>query len=107
MIHKREDEGLLANLYEIPNVDSFFTVDEAQEYLQTKHIIYESIQEIGEVKHNFSHQIWIIKVYFVSLQEKIRHELFVSSKEIQEKYSLPTVFQKVWNLQKEKNQKLF
>ena len=107
MIHKREDEGLLANLYEIPNVDSFFTVDEAQEYLQTNHIIYESIQEIGEVKHIFSHQIWIIKVYFVSLQEKIRHELFVSSKEIQEKYSLPTVFQKVWNLQKEKNQKLF
>ena len=107
MIHKRDNEGLLANLYEIPNVDSFLTIDEAQEYLQAQHIIYESIQEIGEVKHIFSHQIWTIKVYFVSLQEKIRHELFVSSKEIQEKYSLPTVFQKVWNLQKEKNQKLF
>ncbi len=101
MIRKRNEEGILANLYEFPNVENFLTKDELESFLKRKKIAYTSIQELGEVTHIFSHQKWLLRVYLISLKKKVSNNLFVTKKELQEIYSLPTVFQKAWNLKKE------
>ena len=105
MIHKRLENGLLANLYEFPNVDASFTLEEVCHYLHQKKIFYKDVSFLGEVSHVFSHQKWFLHVYEVVLEKPILHELFVTREEILKVYSIPTVFQKVWKLHKE-NQEL-
>lgn len=99
-IRKRKNESLLANLYEFPNVDFLLNEEDIKKELKKRKVSYSFVRSLGSVKHVFSHQIWILHVYFISLNEKIPYELFVSEQELKEKYSLPTVFQKVWNLKK-------
>lgn len=106
MIHKRQENGLLANLYEFPNWESFLTLEEVYNILAQKKIFYKNVTFLGEVTHVFSHQKWHLKVYKILLEEPIFHELFVTREEILDVYSIPTVFQKVWKLQKENQEDL-
>lgn len=98
LIRKRKEIGLLANLYEFWTLDFPLNDNDVQEYLENENISFDKIKNLGEVIHIFSHQKWIIKVYSVSLNKKIKDELFVTEKDLLEKYSLPTVFQKAWKL---------
>ncbi|MEE1196211.1 MAG: A/G-specific adenine glycosylase [Lachnospiraceae bacterium] len=95
-IHKRPNRGLLAGLYEFPNLEGHMTEEEVLKYVDGKDLVSLHIQPLEESKHIFSHIEWHMKGYAVrvaELDEKKQGELlFVDQKETEEKYAIPAAF---------------
>jgi A/G-specific adenine glycosylase len=105
LIHKRPATGLLANLWEFPNV-------EITHHLQNeKNKISDLFQEllminimpkktIGQIEHVFSHLIWNITVFHAKMTDDFRESQewkLVSFKEMEE-YAFPVSHQKMLQL---------
>ena len=97
VMHKRGDTGLLAGLWEFPNVDG--TLDESQtyEYLskQGMHIIDWKKQL--SAKHIFTHVEWHMTGYVVRVQGKLSEDLVLANAESFEQYAIPSAFIKFSN----------
>ncbi len=89
-IRKREDTGLLASLYEFPNIEGH--LDEAQ-LLQSLEVKEAKIASLPPSKHIFSHVEWHMIAYRIDLEEKPEEDyLWVTPEEIKQTYSLPGAF---------------
>lgn len=99
LLHKRDSKGLLANLYEYPNVDKFLTQNQALDYLRHRGIEVSEIHPRKEAKHVFTHLIWHMKAYYVQAKKLTlkENETLSTIKDRQTKYSLPTAFLKVYS----------
>lgn len=102
LIHKRAETGLLANLWEFPNVEIHLPYRTEGEQL-TDFLLHEYDVEvelgdmIGTIDHVFSHLIWNIHIYegkIISVKEKHDDLRLVSSDEI-ESYPFPVSHQKM------------
>ena len=104
-LHKRENKGLLAGLYELPNIDGYLTEKEAIEYIKQEGYIPIRIQQVCDAKHIFSHVEWHMKGYVVFLEsqdyEKMNSEknrrknwIFVDVEETKVNYAIPSAFVK-------------
>lgn len=100
-LHKRSNKGLLAGLYELPNVEGYLTEEEALEYIKKQGYIPVRIQSVCEAKHIFSHVEWHMKGYVIFIQAKEYKELasktdwvFVEVDETKENYAIPSAFVK-------------
>jgi len=103
LIHKRPKTGLLANLWEFPNVEVHLP------YINEKDHLKESVQSlygaeiqvsemIGQIEHVFSHLTWNINAYKGKVQSIINEtdELkLVTIKEIEE-YAFSVSHQKIF-----------
>ncbi|MBM7650589.1 A/G-specific adenine glycosylase [Neobacillus cucumis] len=105
LIHKRPAKGLLANLWEFPNVELHHSLqNEREEVVQlfNQELQLEANFEkiIGQIEHVFSHLIWNIKVYkgtiSTDFQENEEWKL-VSIKEM-EQYAFPVSYQKMFQM---------
>ncbi|MDQ0200692.1 A/G-specific adenine glycosylase [Neobacillus ginsengisoli] len=68
LIHKRPENGLLANLWEFPNIEIHHPIDSDREQIieQFKHIYDLKIELekiIGQIEHVFSHLVWNINIH--------------------------------------------
>lgn len=104
-LHKREKKGLLAGLYELPNVDGHLNEAETVLYIEKMGYTPMRIQPLCEAKHVFSHVEWHMTGYVVFLQaheyqkpEISRKEadkwIFVDVEETKEHYAIPSAFVK-------------
>src|SRR5699024_5032145 len=62
-IQKREQNGLLAGMYEFPNQKEKMTKKKLEEYLKQKKIIGKNIKKVGTHKHIFTHIEWNMTAY--------------------------------------------
>lgn len=65
VLRKRPDSGLLAGMYEFPNVPEKLDLEAAQSVLGSWGVKIQSILPIEEVKHIFSHVEWHMRGYLV------------------------------------------
>lgn len=106
-IRRRPPEGLLAGLYEIPNVEGHLTQKEA--LTQVKNIGLEPlrIEPLPDARHVFSHIEWRMCAYRIAVAslEEARHQdfLFVEKKESDRKYAIPSAFSAYTKYMKEEN----
>lgn len=91
-IQKRKDKGLLASMYEFPNTLETKSLIDIENDLLEKDISYQAVLEIGESKHIFSHVIWYMTGYLIYLTEPLEDYIWVTKKELKEKYSMPSAF---------------
>jgi len=68
-IRKRPKKGLLAGLYELPNVEGYLTQDEVLGYVKEQALSPIRIQKLPEAKHIFSHVEWQMQGYAVLIEE--------------------------------------
>lgn len=101
LIHKRDDTGLLAKLWEIPNHetnDLDKQIDELIEYMSNSFGISISIEDkVQTVEHTFSHLVWNISVYNGYLKSGETNDVrlrWVNNKTI-ETYPFPVSHQKI------------
>lgn len=95
-IQKRPDYGLLASLYEFPNIDSSMNLNEVKSYLNQENIAYESVSLLGKYKHIFTHLEWNMDGYIIFLRKKIRNRyIWATVEELNAIYSLPSAFTKL------------
>ena len=102
LLHKRARKGLLAGLWELPNLEGRFTPEKARQEMDNRGITDYILEPLGEGKHIFSHVEWHMTGYRVrlktlaeqisqALQENARWAL-VTGREINESYALPSAF---------------
>ena len=95
-IRKRPDRGLLAGLYELPNVKGRLTQDEALEKVKKMRLDPLYIQPLEDAKHIFSHIEWRMTGYLIrvsSLEQKKNQTLiFADKKQSDRKYAIPSAF---------------
>ena len=92
-IKKRESAGLLASLYEFPNVEGHLETDRlaAAFHLQKDEIA--GIESLLPAKHIFSHVEWHMIGYRITLKHSIPEEYIAADREaLAERYSLPNAF---------------
>ncbi|MGF7011066.1 A/G-specific adenine glycosylase [Lachnospiraceae bacterium PF1-22] len=93
-ITKREEKGLLAGMYEFPSVDGKLTRKDVLHYLEGQGLEVLKIKKLPEAKHIFSHVEWEMTGYEVKVAPVSRKNdyLFLTKKEIQDNYPLPSAF---------------
>ena len=86
-IRKRPDTGLLAGLWEFPNLEGKLTPEALQE-------LYPGcdIRAAGSTKHIFTHVEWHMTGYSLECPEELPGFLWKTPQEIEEACSLPTAF---------------
>lgn len=104
-IRRRPSRGLLAGLYELPNLDGWLAQEEILKYLRELELEPLRILPIGEAKHVFSHVEWWMRGYQVrvaSVEQPLWKELiFVKPEETAEQYAIPSAFDVYANYLKE------
>ena len=100
-LHRRANSGLLAGLYELPNVEGDITEEEVVAYVKKQGYEPIRVQSICEAKHIFSHVEWHMKGYVVFLeaqeytvQKKAQEWIFVDKEETKDHYAIPSAFVK-------------
>lgn len=95
-IRKRPSKGLLAGLYELPNVTGHITPEEALEIVKDMKLDPLHIEALEPAKHIFSHIEWRMTGYRIrvsSLERKSNSKLFfVGRKQSEKQYAIPSAF---------------
>lgn len=95
VIEKRADSGLLAGLYEFPNLAGKFSEQEVREYVSERGYKIEKIDKIKPAKHIFSHVEWHMSAYELWVKPEntnVQEWLFVETARMREEYPLPNAF---------------
>ncbi len=93
-IRKRESKGLLANLYEFPNVDEKLTKKAISDVLKKWNLEASNIEEIGIHHHIFSHVEWEMIGYKIAVETMNEEFIWVKKEELLEEYAIPGAFGK-------------
>ena len=103
-IRKRPAKGLLAGLYEFPNVEGHLSQDEAIRYGNSLGLVPVRVKRLADAKHIFSHVEWNMIGYEILVDEleremnqlpgdtKTEEMIFAGREEIEEKYPVPSAF---------------
>ncbi len=95
-LHKRADTGLLAALWEYPNLPTKLSQAQVAEFLSTRGVSTAKINPLPEKKHIFTHIEWQITAYAIECDHLILfdNELFATEDEIRSFFALPSAFDK-------------
>ncbi len=91
-IEKRPDQGLLASLYQFPNLEGRWEAEDVQKFLEEHGGVVGRIQDAGESRHIFSHVEWHMIGYRIFMEQVPETYLFVEKEAIREKYPIPNAF---------------
>ena len=96
-VKKRPDKGLLAGLYELPNLKGKLDADEAAAYAKEIGLAPIRVLPLPEGKHIFSHIEWHMTGYLIQvdeLEKSCREEMiFAVPSEVEKKYPIPAAFE--------------
>lgn len=96
-IRKRPDEGLLAGMYEFPNVEGYLDQKEVIEYAKTLGLAPIRVKRLGNAKHIFSHVEWHMRGYEILVDELEKSMagdvIFAGKRELEEEYPMPSAFE--------------
>ena len=89
-VRKREGKGLLAGLWEFPNLDGALDEAEALDAVRALGGEAVGIEPCGEAKHVFTHVEWHMRGYRIALPEVLRGFLWKTPEEIKADCPIPT-----------------
>ena len=91
-IQKRANKGLLAGLWELPQLDGRLDADKAADALNGMGLAVDGIEPCGEAKHIFTHVEWHMTGYRARCAEQSASFCWATPDEIREEYAVPTAF---------------
>ncbi len=94
-IAKRPSKGLLAGLYELPNMEGALTEDEVLETVRSYGLAPLFIQRLEDSKHIFTHREWHMRGYAIRVEELEQEPegmLFVERETVEREYPIPSAF---------------
>ena len=105
-IRKRPAKGLLAGLYELPNLEGHLSSKEVIAYSASIGLMPVRIKNMEAAKHIFSHVEWHMTGYEIVVDELEKNcseeMIFAAKDEIQKKYSIPSAFEAYLSREKER-----
>lgn len=92
-LNRRGETGLLAALYELPNVEGYLGADELAGAFGVSAGTIVRVEELPKAKHIFSHVEWHMIGYRITLSETIpTGYIMVQKEELKSGYALPNAF---------------
>lgn len=92
-IHRRGDTGLLASLYELPNVEGYLEEEQLGGAFGLEEQTIASVEKLPKAKHIFSHVEWHMIGYRIKLCDAIPPSyITVNTEELKTGYALPNAF---------------
>jgi A/G-specific adenine glycosylase len=95
-LEKRLDAGLLAGLWQFPNVAGKLAPEVALASLERSGIHVRDILRQTEKKHIFTHIQWNMRGFYMETAEISDQYVWMTAGEIEEKAALPTAFRQFW-----------
>lgn len=95
-LEKRGDQGLLAGLWQFPNVPGKLEPDGAMSALERMGLKVRDILRQGERKHIFTHIRWEMRGFWVEVAEQGGGFTWLTPEEIDKNVALPTAFRQFW-----------
>ena len=89
---KRPEKGLLAGLWEFPNVSGFLTLEEAVAWCKTRQLSPIGIEKQVERNHIFTHIRWDMRAFYLEVGQKNPEFTWKTLQEMDEQAALPTAF---------------
>ncbi len=91
-IQKRTNEGLLAGMYEFPNINQKIKNKQIESVLENWKLIGNRIKKIGTHHHIFSHIEWNMVGYEIQVKNINSEFIWVKKEDILKKYPIPGAF---------------
>ena len=91
-LQKRPDTGLLAGLWQFPNVEGHLDTEKALEKLEQLGVHPREIIKQVERRHIFTHIIWKMRGIYLEVAQETEGYHWLTAEEIQDEAALPTAF---------------
>ena len=91
-IEKRPNKGLLAGLWQFPNVAGHLTAEEAVRWAEEKGLHPRHVERSMDRHHIFTHIRWDLRGWFLEVEEMAGGFTWLTLDEIDEQAALPTAF---------------
>lgn len=92
-LKKRDESGLLASLYELPNLEGWLEPEQVPEAFGIQAEAVVELQPLPQAKHIFSHVEWHMKGYRLLLKDRLPDTCIAAEKDqLKEIYALPNAF---------------
>lgn len=91
-IHRRPEKGLLAGMWEFPNLEGTFHQEEILQITSDWGCQPKQAVPCGEAVHIFTHLQWNMSGWHIRCGKKSDQFIWVSSSDLTAKYSIPSAF---------------
>ena len=95
-LEKRANSGLLAGLWQFPNVTGCLEPEAAIEAAQSMGVRVRNVSRQSEKKHIFTHIQWNMRGFYMETGEMAGAFAWMSAADIEENAALPTAFRQFW-----------
>ena len=95
-LRRRGATGLLAGLWEFPNVSGKLSPEQAVKAAEQMHVSISGLLRQSERKHVFTHITWNMRGYYMEAKECSGDFYWYTGAEINAQAALPTAFRKFW-----------
>lgn len=93
---KRPPQGLLASLWQFPDVDGKLDLTEAIEQVQQWQLQVTDVRRQLERKHIFTHIVWNMRGYYLRVKTKGEDFEWFAPEQIDQNAALPTAYRQFW-----------
>ena len=100
-LEKRPNKGLLAGLWQFPNISGHFSTEELLEQAEQRGLRPREIQKEVTRKHIFTHIQWNMKGIYLEVAECGGDFHWFTAEEINKQAALPTAFRQFWEEEKD------
>ena len=98
-LRKRPDAGLLAGLWEFPNVPTKLEAQDALTQAEAFGLRPREIYRQVERKHIFTHIRWEMRGIYIEVSEPAGDFCWRTAEEIRQDAALPTAFRQFWEVE--------
>ena len=95
-LEKRPNKGLLAGLWQFPNISGKLETEDALKKLEQVELKPAELHRRVERNHIFTHITWQMWGYYVSVKEMNEAYTWLTGSEIRNQAALPTAFRQFW-----------
>lgn len=96
-LEKRPETGLLAGLWQFPNVTGKLDTEQALQAVEEMGLHPKEIYRIAEKEHIFTHIRWDMRGMYIEVKETNHRLTWLTAEEIEKTAALPTAFRQFWN----------
>ena len=95
-LEKRPDSGLLADLWQFPNIAGHFDVAQTLSKVSGLGIVPRDILRQSDKKHIFTHIQWNMRGFYIEVEACGGDFVWLTAEKIEAESALPTAFRQFW-----------
>lgn len=95
---KRPERGLLAGLWEFPNVPGYLDLPQALAWAEAQGLAPEVPERVVERQHIFTHVLWELRCYYLTCREMPKGFTWADRAQAERELALPSAFKQFWDL---------